>query len=167
LAQLLQLHGVRLTDEAMELVIRCSLTRPCAASSFGDLHQLVTAILAFAPDGTTEFDVSDLRPWLEEQQAARAVPLNSITRQVSKYFQLHVGDLKGPTRQQRVVRARGVAMLLARQLAGKSLEQVGRHYGNRDHTTVLHACRKTEELMAMDPEIRQAWEDLNKELSAG
>ena len=92
--------------------------------------------------------------------------MNLITRQVSKYFQMHVADLKGPTRQQRVVRARGVAMFLARQWTGKSLEQVGRHYGNRDHTTVLHACRKTEELMATDPAIRQAIDDLNKWLAA-
>jgi chromosomal replication initiator protein len=167
LAQLLELHGVRLTGEAMELLVRCLLTAPAGASAFADLNQMVMGLLALAPGETKQFDVDDLQPWLEQQQAARAVPLKSITRQVSKYFHLHVGDLKGPARQQRVVRARGVAMLLARQLTGKSLEQVGRHYGNRDHTTVLHACRKTEELVATDPEIRQAWDELNKELTSG
>lgn len=168
LAQLLRLRGVKLTTEAIDLLVRSSPLAPAgAAPAFADLNQLVVSLLALAHEHRGEFGVDDLQQWLAEQQAARAVPLNSITRQVSKYFQLHVGDLKGPTRQQRVVRARGVAMLLARQLTGKSLEQVGRHFGNRDHTTVLHACRKTEELMSSDPEIRQAVDDLNKQLTAG
>jgi chromosomal replication initiator protein len=167
LTQLLRLHGVRLTDEAMDLLVRSSpLATTGSAPGFADLNQLVVSLLALARERRAEFGVPDLQLWLAEQQAARAVPLNSITRQVSKYFQLHVGDLKGPTRQQRVVRARGVAMLLARQLTGKSLEQVGRHFGNRDHTTVLHACRKTEELLSSDPAIRQAVDDLNKQLTA-
>ena len=74
-------------------------------------------------------------------------------------------ELKGKTRQQRVVRARGVAMFLARQLTANSLESVGRHFGNRDHTTVLHACRKTESLLETDPSIRQAVTDLTTQLS--
>ena len=82
-----------------------------------------------------------------------------------RYFHLRSTDLKGKTREQRVVRARGVAMLLARQLTDESLEQVGRHFGNRDHTTVLHACRKTESLIVTDLAIRQAMEDLTLQLS--
>lgn len=167
LAQLLKLHDMKLTDEAMELLVRSLLFAPVgSAPSFADLNHLVTNLLALTAEGPSEIGADDLRPWLAEQQAARYVPLNRITRQVSRYFQLHVSDLKGPTRQQRVVRARGVAMFLARQWTGKSLEQVGRHYGNRDHTTVLHACRKTEELMATDPAVRQAVDDLNKQLAA-
>lgn len=167
LVELLKLHGVRLTDQAMELLTGSSLLAPAGSTpGFGDLNHLVTSLAAQTGDDRAEFGSDDLRSWLAEQQAARAIPMNLITRQVSKYFQMHVADLKGPTRQQRVVRARGVAMFLARQWTGKSLEQVGRHYGNRDHTTVLHACRKTEELMATDPAIRQAIDDLNKWLAA-
>jgi chromosomal replication initiator protein len=85
---------------------------------------------------------------------------------VSKYFNLRATDLKSKTRQQRVVRARGVAMFLARQLTANSLENVGRHFGNRDHTTVLHACRKTRSLIETDPSIRQAVDDLTSQLTA-
>lgn len=167
LVELLKLHRVRLTDPAMELLTGSSLLAPAGSTpSFGDLNRLVTSLAAQMSDDRAEFDIGDLRSWLANQQAARAIPMHMITRQVSKYFQLRVADLKGPTRQQRVVRARGVAMFLARQWTGKSLEQVGRHFGNRDHTTVLHACRKTEELMATDPAIRQAVDDLNKWLAA-
>jgi chromosomal replication initiator protein len=166
LTQLLKLRGVKLTDEGMQLLVRSPLVASAGGSpTFTELNQLVISLTALTVEGQTEFGVADLRPWLAEQHAARAVPLHSITRQVSKYFRLHVGDLKGPTRQQRVVRARGVAMFLARQWTGKSLEQLGQHYGNRDHTTVLHALRKTEELIATDPAIRQAVDDLNKQLA--
>jgi len=56
-------------------------------------------------------------------------------------------------------------MFLARQLTTSSLQNVGRHFGNRDHTTVLHACRKTESLLDTDPSIRQAVTDLTTQLS--
>ncbi len=167
LAELLKLHRVRLTDPAMELLTGSSLLAPVeSATSFSDLNHLVTSLAAQMGDNRTEFDVDDVRSWLADRQSTRAIPMNLITRRVSKYFQLQVADLKGPSRQQRVVRARGVAMFLARQWTGKSLEQVGRHYGRRDHTTVLHACRKTKELMATDPAIRQAIDDLSKWLAA-
>ena len=64
-----------------------------------------------------------------------------------------------------MVQARGVAMYLARQLTDKSLDEVGRHYGGRDHTTVLHACRKTESLLAGDPVTRQAVDELKNQLT--
>jgi chromosomal replication initiator protein len=74
--------------------------------------------------------------------------------------------MRGPSRRSQVVRARGVAMLLARNLTGKSLETIGDYFGRRDHTTVLHACRKTELLRKTDPTIAQAMEDLTGQLDA-
>lgn len=103
--------------------------------------------------------------FLGSQNAKRRPQLRSITKQVCRYFNLKAAELKGPARQQRVVRARGVAMLLARQLTNRSLEQVGRHFGNRDHSTVLHACRKTKSLIQTDPAIRRAIEELTLQLS--
>jgi len=64
-----------------------------------------------------------------------------------------------------VVRARGVAMLLARTLTGRSLELIGQYFGNRDHTTVLHACRKTESLRHTDLAIATAVDHLSQELA--
>ncbi len=86
--------------------------------------------------------------------------LRSITSAVAKYFDQRVEDLHGPARRRELVQARGVAMYLARLLTQKSLGQVGKHFGNRDHTTVLHACRKTQELVQQDAALRKAVEDL-------
>jgi len=60
-------------------------------------------------------------------------------------------DLRGATRQRAVVQARHVAIYLSRQLTEWSLQQIGAYYGGRDHSTVLHACRKVEEQLKTDP----------------
>lgn len=62
--------------------------------------------------------------------------------------------LEGPSRYRVVVRPRQVAMYLSARLAGKSLPQIGRAFGRRDHTTALHAVRKVESLIAADPEFK-------------
>lgn len=94
------------------------------------------------------------------------VTLKDIATAVARYFGIPSSQLKGPSRKQKVVRARGVAIYLGRQLGGDSLERLGQHFGGRDHTTALHAVRKTEELMATDPALQQAVDDLTQELTA-
>jgi chromosomal replication initiator protein len=69
-----------------------------------------------------------------------------------------VRDLRSPSRRRVVVRARGVAMYLARELTGGSLNEIGVFFGGRDHTTVMHGCRRTEQLLETEPAIRQAVE---------
>lgn len=141
---------------------------PDAAVPVATVPQLQGAVLQLANLAAQENQPVNeqlLRQCLTPQDTLCGPQLRMITQQVCLYFKLKTTDLKGPTRQQRVVRARGVAMLLARQLTNKSLEQVGRHFGNRDHTTVMHACRKTESLLRSDPAIRQAINELTAQLS--
>ena len=65
-----------------------------------------------------------------------------------------------------MVTARDVAIYLCRQLTRESLSRIGEYFGGRDHTTVLHACRKTEELLQADPAIRQAIDRLLRKFPA-
>src|SRR5918998_131734 len=81
------------------------------------------------------------------------VDLPGIATQAARYFALKVSDLKSPSRRRGVVIARGVAMYLARQLTGRSLEHIGAFFGGRDHTTVLHGCRRIEGLIDSDPSV--------------
>ena len=74
-------------------------------------------------------------------------------------------DLRSSSRKQSVVRARSLAMLLARRLTSKSLDQIGAYFGGRDHSTVLHAIRKTESLVDTDNELHQAMLDVSEKLS--
>ena len=91
--------------------------------------------------------------------------LRGITSLTARYFGLKVTDLTSPSRRRAVVTARAVAMYLARELTGKSLEQVGAHFGGRDHTTVLHSYRATEKRLRTDPDTRRAVSDLRSMLA--
>ncbi|HND53754.1 MAG TPA: helix-turn-helix domain-containing protein, partial [Pirellulaceae bacterium] len=99
-----------------------------------------------------------------ERETQRSVPLREISAAVAQYFGLKPSDLKSPSRRQLIVRARGVAIYLGRQLTDASLDRLGEHFGGRDHTTALHACRKTEELLAEDPALQQAVDQLTRQL---
>lgn len=104
------------------------------------------------------------------QQAIDATPsgpelsIHEIATAVARRFKLKTADLKGATRRQQVVRARALAMLLGRQLTNLSLQQIGAYFGGRDHTTVLHACRKTEELFSESPELARIADEVIESL---
>ena len=101
-----------------------------------------------------------------EHSSAERLTLAEIARATARYFDLTLADMKSPSRRQAVVAARGVAIYLARLLTSASLEQIGRYFGGRDHTTVLHGQRRTEKLMKRDPATRHAVSELRKNLVA-
>jgi len=72
--------------------------------------------------------------------------------------------LRGTTRRSQIVRARSLAMLLARQLTPLSYQQIGEYFGRRDHTTVIYACRKTETDLETDLELSRAAEEVKRKL---
>jgi len=99
-------------------------------------------------------------------KASRIAPsqVNSVCRQaavaVAKHFGLTLGELKGKSRRQAVADARGLAMYLSRQLTGASYAEIGRQFGGRDHTTVLHAFQKITAAVDRDRPMRQLIEEL-------
>ncbi|NLF69925.1 MAG: AAA family ATPase [Candidatus Anammoximicrobium sp.] len=159
-------RSISLSDRVLDLVASDALKDAVKPGTVPRLLQTLLRLEQFPFASQASISEHDLRRCLQDPDHAEEPQLQSITKRVSKYFNLRSADLRGKTRQQRVVRARGVAMFLARKLTANSLESVGRHFGNRDHTTVLHACRKTESLIEEDPSIRQAVEDLKTELTA-
>jgi chromosomal replication initiation ATPase DnaA len=87
---------------------------------------------------------------------ADAAPAPSVRRIINATARLHglaAADLTGPSRRRQMAWARGVAMYLARTLTGQSLQSIGRAFGDRDHTTVLHGIRVTEERRSRDPTV--------------
>lgn len=109
-------------------------------------------------------DATLARQYLAERTLARQPSLRDIAVRTARHFSLKLADLRSPTRRRAVVTARGVAMYLARTLTTNSLDEIGRYFGGRDHTTVAHGCRKTEELLATEPAIRMAVEQLQAKL---
>jgi chromosomal replication initiator protein len=91
--------------------------------------------------------------------------IEDIQRKTAEFYKLDIRDFQSPQRARRVARPRQVAMYLARQLTTRSLPEIGRRFGGRDHTTVLHACRRIEALCAEDPMFRQEVDFLKQVLS--
>jgi chromosomal replication initiator protein len=87
-----------------------------------------------------------------------------IIAAVGKHFGVKVAELKSPSRRQALVAARGVTMHLIRKLTNASYQQVGRALGGRDHTTIIHSCRKTEQRIRQDRATRQAVETIENGL---
>ncbi len=122
----------------------------------------IAELVALArPGGIT---LQHAQQYLSQIQAQQRVAITAIARRTSRHFSIKLADLRGPSRRQSVVAARAVAMYLCRQLTSKSLVQIGSYFGGRDHTTVLHNCRKTAERITTDQATRQAVEQLRKQL---
>ena len=80
----------------------------------------------------------------------RRITIEDIQKQVAEHFNIRLADMNSARRARSVARPRQVAMYLAKQLTSRSLPEIGRKFGGRDHTTVMHAVRKVEELRAAD-----------------
>ncbi len=112
---------------------------------------------------TVEFAQETLRDLLRAQQ--QAISIGNIQKTVADYYQLRLGDLTSKRRTRSQARPRQVAMALAKELTEHSLPEIGDAFGGRDHTTVLHACRKVRELMDADGKLREDWEKLIRKLT--
>lgn len=95
----------------------------------------------------------------------RRIKIEDILRIISRHFGVSKGDLLSQRRHRSVVWPRQIGMYLAKQLTHRSLPEIGRRFGNRDHTTVLHAIRKIEGVISEDASLRDEIEDLKKLLS--
>lgn len=95
----------------------------------------------------------------------RRVKIEDILRIVSRHFGVSKGDLLSQRRHRSVVWPRQIGMYLAKQMTARSLPEIGRRFGNRDHTTVLHAIRKIEGVLTDNPRLRDELDELKKLLN--
>jgi chromosomal replication initiator protein len=91
--------------------------------------------------------------------------IEDIQRKTAEFYKLDLRDLHSKERSRRVARPRQVAMYLSRELTMRSLPEIGRRFGDRDHTTVLHACRRIVELCSTDAVLKQEVDFLKQVLS--
>lgn len=94
----------------------------------------------------------------------KRVKIDDILRVLTKHFGVQRGDLLSSRRNRSIVRPRQIGMYLAKTLTARSLPEIGRRFGGRDHTTVLHAIRKVEELLQQDPGLGDEVETLKRML---
>jgi chromosomal replication initiator protein len=96
---------------------------------------------------------------------SQSITLSNIQKTVADYYQLTLSNLLSMNRSRSLARPRQMAMALAKELTEHSLPEIGKAFGGRDHTTVLHACRTIRDLCLIDGKLRQDWEKLLRELT--
>ena len=88
------------------------------------------------------------------EQNARVISVDHIQRVVADQYSLKPAELKAKDNSRRITEPRQVAMFLCRELTDSSLPEIGRAFGGKHHTTVLHSIRKVEERLGKDPRVR-------------
>ena len=93
---------------------------------------------------------------------SRQITVDNIQKTVAEYYNIRVSDLHSKRRTRSITRPRQIAMAISKELTDKSLPEIGEHFGGRDHTTVIHACKKTEELKSNDIKISEDYNNITR-----
>jgi chromosomal replication initiator protein len=112
---------------------------------------------------TLEFAKEALRDVLALQD--KLVTVENIQKTVAEYFKIRVADLLSKRRSRSIARPRQIAMALAKELTTHSLPEIGDEFGGRDHTTVLHACRRIKELRETESRVAEDYNNLLRTLT--
>ncbi|MSR16087.1 MAG: chromosomal replication initiator protein DnaA [Gammaproteobacteria bacterium] len=129
----------------------------------GALHRVVANAHFTGNQITLEFTKEALRDLLALQD--RLIRMDNIQKIVAEYYKIRVADLLSKRRTRSIARPRQVAMALSKELTNHSLPEIGAAFGGRDHTTVIHACRRVTELKASDARIQEDYANLERILT--
>ena len=132
------------------------------------LEGALTRLFAFASLVGKEINIDLVQECLSDilRTSERKVTIEEIIRKVAEHYNLRMADLISARRARVVARPRQIAMFLSKNLTSKSLPEIGRKFGGRDHTTVIHAVKKIEELKLVDVQIADEVEILRRTLEA-
>ena len=119
------------------------------------LEGALTRLFAFASLVGREITLELAQDCLADilRASDRKLTIEEIQRKVAEHYNIRLSDMIGPKRLRNIARPRQVAMYLAKQMTPRSLPEIGRRFGGRDHTTIMHGVRKIEELMAIDSQL--------------
>ena len=143
--------GVVLADGVLEFLAHR------ITSNVRVLEGALTRLFAFASLVGREVTLDVAQECLADilRSSDRKVTVEEIQRKVADHYNVRLSDMIGPRRTRTIARPRQVAMYLAKHLTTRSLPEIGRRFGGRDHTTIMHGVRKIEELMAQDQQIAE------------
>lgn len=133
-----------------------------------ELEGALNRLSAYAEFKATSITIDFVRETLKDMLALqdKLVTVENIQKVVAEYYRIKVADLKSKSRSRSIARPRQLAMALSKELTNRSLPEIGRGFGDRDHTTVLHACRTIAKLREEDSNIQEDWSNLIRTLSA-
>ena len=155
-------HGVELPNDVAFFV--ANIVRSNVRELEGALHR----IMASAEFTGRGIDVDLAREALRDLLVYREkkISIDNIQQTIAEYYKIRVSDLLSKKRSRDIARPRQLAMYFSKEFTNMSLPQIGDRFGGRDHTTVLHACRKIEELILSDSKIKEDHHNLQRLFSA-
>ncbi|MGH8253577.1 MAG: chromosomal replication initiator protein DnaA [Steroidobacteraceae bacterium] len=156
-----QLVGVALPEEVAFFIAKC--IRSNVRELEGALRRVIANARFLGRPITLEFAREALKDLLTLQ--ARLVTVENIQKTVADYYKVRLADLLSKRRSRSVARPRQVAMALAKELTTHSLPEIGDAFGGRDHTTVMHACKRIRELRDSEPRIQEDFTALLRTLA--
>ena len=132
------------------------------------LEGALTRLFAFASLVGRDIDMALTEDCLRDvlRASERKISVDEIQRTVSEHYNIRLSDLIGPKRLRIYARPRQVAMFLCKQMTSRSLPEIGRSFGGRDHTTVMHGVRRIEELRQSDDQIAEDLDILRRALDS-
>ena len=126
----------------------------------GALRKVMASSTFTGRDVTVDLAKECLRDLLSLQ--SRQITIENIQRVVAEYYNIRVSDLHSKRRSRSITRPRQVAMSISKELTKNSLPEIGDLFGGRDHTTVIHACKKVEELKSTDIKIMEDYNNIKR-----
>ena len=137
-------------------------------SNVRELEGALKRVVANASFTGREISIDQVKEALKDLLAIqdRQVGIKNKKKTVADYYKIRIGDMHAKRRSRSVARPRQLAMALSKELTNHSLPEIGDSFGGRDHTTVLHACRKIEELKESNRDIREDYNNLLRLLTA-
>ena len=135
-------------------------------SSIREMVGALNRVLAFSKINTKSPNIYECKRILKDfiNDNKKSINVESIQNIVAVYFNLNIQEMLSPRRSRSLARPRQIAMYLAKKYTTNSLPEIGRKFSNRDHTTVIHAVKKIEELIKNDNEIKQSITEIKKKL---
>ncbi|WP_325891284.1 chromosomal replication initiator protein DnaA [Grimontia sp. NTOU-MAR1] len=155
-------HNIRLPDEVAFFIAK--RLRSNVRELEGALNRVIANANFTGRAITIDFVREALRDLLALQE--KLVTIDNIQKTVAEYYKIKMADLLSKRRSRSVARPRQVAMALSKELTNHSLPEIGDAFGGRDHTTVLHACRKIEQLREESHDIKEDYSNLIRTLSS-
>ncbi len=154
--------GAQVPDEVVQFLARKIV------ANVRELEGALNRVIAYGNLVNRKLDMDFTREVLADVLRAhsRKLTIDEIQRRVADHYALKINDLISPRRAREVARPRQVAMYLAKMLTPRSLPEIGRRFGGRDHTTVMHAVKRIEELRATDHELDRDINQLRRALDS-
>tara|TARA_Y100000590_G_scaffold157872_1_gene181322 strand:+ start:608 stop:2005 length:1398 start_codon:yes stop_codon:yes gene_type:complete len=136
-------------------------------SNVRELEGALKRVIANSNFTGNEIDIALIKDSLKDLLAiqARQVSVDNIQKTVAEYYNIKLSDLLSKRRSRSIARPRQMSMFLAKELTNYSLPEIGESFGGRDHTTVLHACKKIKELRGFNNEIEEDYRNLFRALT--